>query len=124
MSRRVAAVVTDLFFSTRIAATAEAAGVALETLDVAGAKRRWIGPGAGEPPALLLVDLALGEPALELVRALRAEAATARLPIAGFYSHVETATREAALAAGVDPVLPRSAFVAKLPGLLTGEPRP
>jgi len=121
MNRRVAAVVTDLFFVTKIAATAEAAAVALETLDVGAAKHRWTGAAAGPPPDLLLVDLALGEPALALIRELRASGATARLPVAGFYSHVDTATREAALAAGVDPVLPRSAFVAKLPALLMGE---
>lgn len=123
MSRRVVAIVADLFFATKIAATAEAAGVALETLDAGAAKSRWIGTAAAPPPDLLLVDLALGEPALALVRELRANGATARLPIAGFYSHVDTATREAALAAGVDPVLPRSAFVTKLPALLTGEAR-
>jgi hypothetical protein len=38
----------------------------------------------------------------------------------GFYSHVDTATRDAALAAGVETVLPRSAFVARLPELLRG----
>src|SRR4051812_48677280 len=110
MNRRVVAVVTDLFFATKIAATAEAAGVLLETLDVPAAQRRWNGAEAVDPPSLLLVDLALGEPLLALVRALRATEAGAHLPIAGFYSHVETATREAAIAAGVDPVLPRSAF--------------
>ena len=122
MSRRVAAVVADLFFVTKIAATAEAAGVPLETFDVAAARRRWVAPGAGDLPSLLLVDLAPGEPVLALVRELRAIEASAHLPIAGFYSHVDTATRDAALAAGVDPVLPRSVFVARLPALLTGRP--
>src|SRR6185295_4948676 len=103
MTRRVGAVVSDLFFATKIAATAEAAGVALETVDVDAARRRWLGPAAGELPSLLLIDLALGEPALVLVRELRANAVTASLPVAGFYSHVETALRDAALAAGVDP---------------------
>ena len=120
MSRRVTAVVADLFFVAKIAATAEAAGVALETLDVAAARNRWLAPGARELPSLVLVDLALGEPALALVRELRATTAGTHLPIAGFYSHVDTATRDAAIAAGVDPVLPRSAFVARLPALLTG----
>lgn len=120
MSRRVAAIVADLFFATKIAATAEAAGVGLETLDVAAARNRWVAAGAGDLPSLVLVDLALGEAALAFVRELRTRPDAARLPIAGFYSHVDTATRDAALAAGVDPVLPRSAFVARLPALLTG----
>ena len=121
MSRRVAAVVADLFFVTKIAATAEAAGVALETLDVGAAKDRWLGAAAAPPPDLLLVDLALGEPVLALVRELRANRATTAVPVTGFYSHVDTAIRDAALAAGVDPVLPRSAFVVKLPALLARE---
>jgi hypothetical protein len=44
------------------------------------------------------------------------------VPVTGFFSHVDHATRDAALAAGVDEVLPRSAFVSRLPALLAGEP--
>jgi len=42
----------------------------------------------------------------------------------GFYSHVEAATRDAAHAAGIDLVLPRSAFAARLADLLRGTPAP
>jgi NADH:ubiquinone oxidoreductase subunit 6 (subunit J) len=38
----------------------------------------------------------------------------------GFYPHVDRALREAALAAGVDQVLPRSAFTVRLAALLAG----
>jgi len=119
MARRVLAVVSDLFFVTKIAATAEAAGVSLETLDVPAARARLLGPG-GSAPDLVLLDLAAGEPALALARDLRAASPVAP-PLAGFYSHVDHATRDAAVAAGVDPVLPRSVFVARLPALLRGE---
>jgi len=128
VTRSVLAVVSDLFFATKIAATAEAAGVPLETLDPAAALDRFgatpsaarASESAFEIPALVLLDLAAGEPALAVARALRGSAAGARITIAGFFPHVDVATREAAIAAGVDPVLPRSAFVARLPALLAG----
>jgi DNA-binding NarL/FixJ family response regulator len=118
----VIAFVPDLFFAAKIAATAEAAGVRFEALDAAAALARC-SPSAGLPtaaPRLLLLDLGAGEPALALARELRARLAASELPIVGFYSHVDTATRDAALAAGVETVMPRSAFVARLPELLRG----
>ena len=127
MNAPVLAVVGDLFFATKIAATAEAAGVALETIDVAGATARLTSAPDADPresPRLVIVDLALGGPALALVRAVRATSGGRHLAIVGFHSHVDTATRDAARAAGVDPVLPRSAFVARLPALLAGGPGP
>lgn len=115
--RRVVAVVPDLFFATRISATAEAAGVALEMPAVAAALERI----REAPPALVIVDLhAPGDP-LALVRALKADPATRRLPVIGFYSHVERALRAAALEAGVDEALPRSAFTVRLAAILGGE---
>lgn len=116
-TRRVVAVVPDLFFATRIEATAAQLGVALEMPSpnaALAAIRRQL-------PDLVVLDLqAPGDP-LALARALKADPATTGLAIVGFYSHVEQALREAALAAGVDHVLPRSAFTARLPTLLAGD---
>jgi len=114
MNRRVVAVVPDLFFAAKITATAEATGVPLETpsLGAATARCREL------RPALVILDLGEGEAALEIARELKADPATARIPIVGFYSHVEGMTRNAALAAGIDHVLPRSAFVTRLAALL------
>lgn len=110
--RLVLAVVPDLFFATRIAATAKAAGVKLELVPYQRAAAR-----AGEAGAsLVLLDLHTRD-AMALVVAIKAAAPTT--PLVGFYSHVETALRRDALAAGVDAALPRSAFSAKLPELLT-----
>ena len=115
--RRVVAVVPDLFFATRIAGTAAHLGVALEMPapeDALGIIRR-------APPDLIILDLhAPGEP-LALARALSADPATGAVPLIGFYSHVDGALREAAIAAGIDHVLPRSAFTVRLPALLAGE---
>lgn len=115
--RRVVAVVPDLFFAARIAGAAEPLGVTL-ALPAPGAAREAI---RGELPQLVILDLhAPGDP-LGLARELRADPATRSVPIIGFYSHVNQALREAALAAGLDQVLPRSAFTRRLPALLAGE---
>lgn len=110
----IVAVVPDLFFAAKLQATARATGAELALVPPAQALERC----AATPPLRVLLDLhAAG--ALDLARALKADARTARIPIVGFYSHVETALRLDALAAGVDQALPRSAFVTRLPALLS-----
>jgi DNA-binding NarL/FixJ family response regulator len=111
-TRRVLAVIPDLFFATKVAATAKAGGVDLELASPQQAAGRL----AEVPPTLVLLDLhATG--AVALVAALKAAAPA--VPVVGFFSHVETALRNDALAAGADAVLPRSQFVGKLGALLT-----
>jgi len=115
--RRVVAVVPDLFFAARIAATAERLGVRLE-LPAPAAAPDTIRLAT---PDLVILDLhAPGDP-LALARALRADPATRAIHVVGFYSHVDRELREAALGAGLDQVLPRSAFTVRLPALLAGE---
>jgi DNA-binding NarL/FixJ family response regulator len=63
----------------------------------------------------VLIDLHATD-AVALVTALKAAAPT--VPVVGFYSHVETALRRDALAAGADAALPRSQFVSRLAALL------
>jgi hypothetical protein len=42
------------------------------------------------------------------------------MPVLGYYSHVDRATKEAAEAAGVDLAVPRSRMARELPGLVEG----
>ena len=42
------------------------------------------------------------------------------MPVLGYYSHVDVETREAAEAAGVDLVVPRSRMARELPELASG----
>jgi len=107
----VLAVVPDLYFATRIAATAKAAGVALELVSRERAAARVAEPNA----SLVLLDLH-GPDALALVGELKAAAPA--VPVVGFFSHVQASMRRDALAAGADAALPRSQFVAKLQPLL------
>jgi CheY-like chemotaxis protein len=118
--RRVVVVVPDLFFATRIATTARALGVEV----VACTSAEALEVCRRDPPGLVILDLqGAGDPP-GLARALKADPATCRVRIAGFYSHVDQETRRGALAAGVDDVLPRSAFTARLAELIAGGATP
>ena len=120
-NRRVAVVVVpNLFFATRITETANRLGVALEhrtSQEALEAIRRG-------RPDLVIIDLhAPGDP-LGLAQALKSDPATRGVTLVGFYAHVDHAVRDAARDAGVDHVLARSAFAARLPLLLAGgEPK-
>jgi uridine kinase len=114
-TRRLVLAGADLFFSTRIRAAARAAGtevVECSPAELVDACRR-----AGVDRAIL--DLhAAGDP-LEKVRAVKADPATRGIRVIGYYSHVDDALRRRALEAGLDDVMPRSAFTKKLASLLT-----
>lgn len=111
------AVVPDLFFATRIAAAAAQLGVALETPSA----REALEAVRRAPADLVILDLSAGGEPATLARALKADPATRSVPIVGFYPHVDGELRRAALAAGVDQVLPRSAFTTRLAALLAGD---
>jgi CheY-like chemotaxis protein len=114
--RLVLVAVPDLFFLTRIRAVADASGARMEECGPAELPERT----RQLRPDLVIVDLhAPGDP-LESVRALKRDAAVASIHVVGFYSHVDQELRARAEQAGVDAVLPRSAFTAKLPRLILG----
>lgn len=123
IGRRVLAVIPDLFFATKVSATARVSGVELELVPPSRAAARL----AQAPPSLAILDLHAKD-AVALVGALKA--AAPRVPLVGFFSHVETTLSDAALAAGADAALPRSQFAVKLAALLSrgleavGEPAP
>jgi DNA-binding NarL/FixJ family response regulator len=118
MPRHVLSAVEDLFFITRIRAVADQIGVALETCPLEQILER----SRSARPDLVILDLhAPGDP-LAAVRALKSDAATAPIPVLGFHSHVDIETRRRAIEAGVDRVMPRSAFSSKLAAILAGSP--
>ena len=113
---RVLAVVSDLFFQARLDAVARATGATLAFVSPALAVER----SRGEKPDLVVFDLhAAGDP-FALARALKNAPGTRGIRLIGFYSHVDGATRARALEAGLDHVLPRSAFTRRLPEILAG----
>lgn len=115
MGKVILAVVDDLFFLSKIRQTAQAAGVTVETVGPA----ELAGRAAERAPGGVLVDLNhRSGAAVEAVRALKAAAATAQVPVVGFFSHVQEELGRAARQAGCDRVMPRSAFSIQLPRLL------
>lgn len=123
MSKAILAVVDDLIFLAKIRQTARPLRVEVEPVEPREVSARV----AAQPPGGVLVDLNhRSGTALEAVRALKSNAATARVPVVGFFSHVQTELGQAAREAGCDQVLPRSAFTRRLPELLVqlagGEP--
>lgn len=101
---RALVLIADLLFGSRVQADLTAAG---HEVSLAGS-RSDAEARLGECD-VLVVDLT--DPALEgpeLVEALVAGGDAARPRTLGFYSHVDTETRERAQAAGFDQVVPRS----------------
>ena len=112
---RVAAVVDDLLFLSRIREAARAAGADLVTARTPDALVAAARAGA----RLVLVD-ADGQrlPWSDAVRALRADPTLAAVTVVAFLSHVNVDHATAARAAGATRVVARGAFVAELPALM------
>jgi hypothetical protein len=98
---KVVAIATDLLLGSKVEATLSAAGH-----DVT------LSPAIAEAPLdgieLLVADLDAENP--EALVGLG-------MPVLGYYSHVDVETRQAAEAAGVDLVVPRSRMARELPQL-------
>ncbi|MGH2443363.1 MAG: hypothetical protein ACRDFX_09395 [Chloroflexota bacterium] len=104
----VIAVVTDLFFQSRISAAARAAGNTLRFLTSDAAV-------AAAPAArLTLIDL---DAQLDVLAAIRTLSARGDAVLA-FGPHLDTDARKAARAAGAGRVLAKSKFVTELPHLM------
>jgi DNA-binding NarL/FixJ family response regulator len=113
-TKSVVACVEDLFFRSKIDATARHLDVAVRFVDAGGLAKAC----SEADTAALLIELSENGASLQAVRALRQAKATQTLPVIGFLSHVDTALAKDAQAAGVTQVLPRSQFSETLPDLL------
>jgi len=110
----VLAGVADLMFSSRIRAAAAGRPVEFaRSADDLLARARALGP------SLILLDLnAAPLDPLGSIARLKADPALAGIRIVGFVSHVQADVIAAARQAGIDEVMARSAFTARLPELL------
>ena len=101
---RVLSIATDLMLGSKVQETLGAAGhevVSAPALE----ETTWDGI------ALIVADLDVENP--EALVGLG-------MPVLGYYSHVDVETKEAAEAAGVDLVVPRSRMARELPALVEG----
>lgn len=98
---RVVALTADLMLGSKVEATLSAAGHEV-TLSPS------LQEASLDEAELIVADLDLGNP--EALVGLG-------IPVLGYYSHVDVDTREAAEAAGIDLVVPRSRMARELPAL-------
>lgn len=99
---RIAALVPDLFFASKVDATLRAAGH--EVIAVGDA-------AAAEDGGAEAIVADLGAVALE-------QLTETLVPVLGFYPHTDVGLRAGAEAAGIDCVVPRSKAARELPDLI------
>jgi len=108
--------ISDLIFETKIQSTGQALGLEVE---IHRSADELVAAARERDARLCVVDLnAFGHQVVELVSGLRALAAPPR--VVGFVSHVDVDVADRAKQAGVDEVMPRSQFSARLPQVLSG----
>jgi CheY-like chemotaxis protein len=116
---RVAALIPDLLFGSRVQAALEAAGHEVDL--ITGAVEAWDEVGGID---LLVVDLTSSDvDGVELFETLAGGGELHAVRTLGFFAHVQPEVRERALAAGFDQVVPRSRMAregAELVARLTG----
>jgi CheY-like chemotaxis protein len=119
MTRNILVAVDDMFFASKIRATAEALGVNIKfhrRLD------SLVAAAAEQLPDLIIIDLHNEKlNAIELAQALKANEGTQGIPLLGFFSHVQTELQRSAVDAGFDQVIPRSVFSRDLGKILNQE---
>ena len=113
MTKSLVACVEDLFFRSKIDATARHLNVLVRFVDGRGL------PGASREKgtAAALVELSASD-CLDAVRKIRENEATRELPVIGFLSHVDRELAQKAESAGVTRGMPRSQFSETLPDLV------
>jgi CheY-like chemotaxis protein len=117
MVQRVLAAVEDMFFASKIKATAEHLGIDVHFVRSAEAV---VVSARGQRPSVIIVDLhSRGVDPFALAQTLKGDERLCDVSLIGFYSHVETALQRSALEAGYDRVLPRSVFTKHLAEILS-----
>jgi CheY-like chemotaxis protein len=114
--RSVIALVDDMFFAAKIRGTAEALGVKLHLARSVDAVLKLANE---QDTSLIIADLHASD-SFALAEKLKADEHLRKIPLLGFFSHVQTALQQQAAQAGFDRILPRSAFSKNLPQILEG----
>ena len=114
-SRKILAIVEDLFFLAKIREAARQSGIELEvarpeTLPEKLAQLQF-------PAVILDLNHRSGR-AIEAIQAIKENTQTQHVPVLGFLSHVQGDLAARARASGCDVVMARSAFSVRLPEIL------
>ena len=100
---RVAALIPDLLFGSKVQASLEAAGHEVDL--ISGEVEAWDEVGGID---VLVVDLTSDLDGIGLVETLATGGELHDVRTLGFFAHVQPEVRDRALAAGFDQVVPRS----------------
>jgi CheY-like chemotaxis protein len=114
MTKILLACLDDLFFRSKIEATARHLNVPVRFTQPEKLLEECRGGGC----AAVLADLSVNGDLFDAVKKLRADGATRDLPVVGFLSHVDRDLARRAEEAGVTQVMPRSQFAESLPDLM------
>lgn len=117
----VLAIVDDMFFASKIRATAEAVGV---EVSFPRSVEKLVEKAREAKPALIVVDLHNTKlDPVGLSKELKSNDDLKAIPLLGFFSHVHADLQRNAMAAGFDKVIPRSVFARDLGQILaTAQP--
>jgi PleD family two-component response regulator len=119
MNNCVIALVDDMFFAAKIRGTAERLGIEVIFVRSLFDLQKSVG---AKDASLLIVDLQAQRcDPFAVVESLKSEEHFLKVPVVGFFSHVQTEFQRRALESGVDYVMPRSVFTKKLPDILQGK---
>ena len=114
-TKKILAVLQDLFFTVKIHEAAKRAGLPVEFVK----SERDALDKAAEHPALILLDLNFADvDSLKLIRQWKADPATKKISLIGYLSHIQGELKQQAQEAGCDMVLAKSAFSQNLPQIL------
>lgn len=116
MTKRIIAVVEDMFFASKIRAVAESLGSDLTFARNVGL---LLEKARERKPHLIVVDLHNQKtPPISIAEAIRADPQLKDVELLGFFSHVEVELQRQAKAAGYSQVVPRSVFSRDLPSII------
>ncbi|HZG65817.1 MAG TPA: hypothetical protein VEZ12_03685 [Herpetosiphonaceae bacterium] len=119
MNGTILLAIPDLIFGVRIADAARALGYM--PVDATAARIK----DAITPDVVLIVlDTGQRDDWTATVQALKADPATAKIPVLAYGSHVDVTASRAAVAAGVDRLVTRGKLMAELPQLIERTARP
>ena len=114
-SKKVLAVLEDLFFTVKINEAAKRAGLPITFVK----SEHDALEQAKLHPALIIMDINFQRiDPLALIRKLKADEQTKGINLLGYLSHVQGELKVQAQEAGCDMVMPRSAFSQNLPQIL------
>jgi CheY-like chemotaxis protein len=110
-SKKVLAVLEDLFFTVKINESAKRAGMQAEFVK----SQQDTLEKAAEKPAVIILDLNFSSiDPVDLIKRLKADDGTKSVNLIGYVSHVQAELKQQAQEAGCDMVMARSAFSTNL----------